>query len=504
MRLWGSRRRDVGARSRARTDGDRRPTRDEPLWHGRFGDGPADELLAFTVSLPFDQRLAADDLAGSRAHVARPRAGRDRSTDDEARGDPRRARPRRGRARRRARSRSRPTDEDIHTAIERRVTELAGAAGAKLHTGRSRNDQVATDLRLFVQARGSRRRRARVIALQQVLLDRADRGRRRLPPRLHPPAAGPAGAARAPPARARLGARPRRRPAARRTSRALDVSPLGAGALAGSSLPLDPDGVAADLGFAARVRELARRGVRPRLRGRGAVRRSRCSACTCRASARRSCCGRPRSSASCASPTPTPPASSMLPQKKNPDIAELARGKAGRLDRRPHRLPRHAEGPAARVQPRPAGGQGAAVRRASTRSRSRSARSPGCSRRATFDTDAHGRGRRRPDARRRPTSPSTSSRSGMPFREAHAVVGGLVRESIASGRAFPDLVRADELSGSRAPPSSSRGPQSAGASPGGRRPRRGGGAARAIPRAPRRRPRTCVIIPVWVGITLST
>ena len=41
----------------------------QPLWHGRFGEGPADELLAFTVSLPFDRRLAADDLAGSRAHV---------------------------------------------------------------------------------------------------------------------------------------------------------------------------------------------------------------------------------------------------------------------------------------------------------------------------------------------------------------------------------------------------------------------------------------------------
>ena len=55
--------------------------------------------------------------------------------------------------------------------------------------------------------------------------------------------------------------------------------------------------------------------------------------------------------------------SSMLPQKKNPDVAELARGKAGRLDRAPRRLPHDAEGPAARVQPRPAGGQGAALRR---------------------------------------------------------------------------------------------------------------------------------------------
>jgi hypothetical protein len=54
----------------------------------------------------------------------------------------------------------------------------------------------------------------------------------------------------------------------------------------------------------------------------------------------------------------------MLPQKKNPDIAELAAGQGRSADRQPHRLPRHAQGPPARVQPRPAGGQGAAVRRA--------------------------------------------------------------------------------------------------------------------------------------------
>src|SRR5262245_5995382 len=108
------------------------------LWHGRFGSGPADELLAFTVSLPFDRRLASDDIAGSRAHVRMlghvglldaTEVGRvldaldtvERELADQsfvfAAGD-----------------------EDIHTAVERRVTELAGPAGAKLHTGRSRND----------------------------------------------------------------------------------------------------------------------------------------------------------------------------------------------------------------------------------------------------------------------------------------------------------------------------------------------------------------------------
>jgi argininosuccinate lyase len=104
------------------------------LWHGRFDGGPSDELLAFTVSLPFDRQLATDDLAGSRAHVrglqrvgiltaeelAVVLAALDRVEVELTEGTFAYA----------------PSDEDIHTAIERRVTELAGPAGAKLHTGR--------------------------------------------------------------------------------------------------------------------------------------------------------------------------------------------------------------------------------------------------------------------------------------------------------------------------------------------------------------------------------
>ena len=73
MRLWGlsaetwSRRQGPGSHvSDAEAAGE---ASGQPLWHGRFGEGPSDELLAFTVSLPFDRRLAPDDLAGSRAHV---------------------------------------------------------------------------------------------------------------------------------------------------------------------------------------------------------------------------------------------------------------------------------------------------------------------------------------------------------------------------------------------------------------------------------------------------
>src|SRR4051794_6004271 len=110
------------------------------LWHGRFAEAPSDELLAFTVSLPFDIRLASDDLLGSRAHVGMlTRVGL--LTEDE------RALVVAALDRVETELESGgftfvETDEDIHTAIERRVTELAGTAGAKLHTGRSRNDQV--------------------------------------------------------------------------------------------------------------------------------------------------------------------------------------------------------------------------------------------------------------------------------------------------------------------------------------------------------------------------
>ena len=146
-------------------------TTGQPLWHGRFGEGPADELLAFTVSLPFDRRLATDDLVGSRAHVSMlAHVG---LLTDEERSVIHAALDRVELELNEGTFAFAPTDEDIHTAIERRVTEIAGGTGAKLHTGRSRNDQVALDLRLYVRREG-RDQIARIDALQQVLLRRAN------------------------------------------------------------------------------------------------------------------------------------------------------------------------------------------------------------------------------------------------------------------------------------------------------------------------------------------
>ena len=273
------------------------------LWHGRFGDGPAEELLAYTVSLPFDRRLAADDLAGSRAHVrglvrgelldgdeaAAVLAALDQVEEELASGS----------------FTFELSDEDIHTAIERRVTEIAGRPGAKLHTGRSRNDQVATDLRLFTK-RELGVVADRVLALQGVLAERADEaGEAYLPGYTHLQRAQPVLLAHHLLAHGWALARDVDRLLDCR--RRLDVSPLGAGALAGLVPAPGPRRGSRRPGLRRRVRQLPRRRGRPGLRGRGPLRIWRSSACTSRASARSWCCGRSEEFGFCRlSTTPTP------------------------------------------------------------------------------------------------------------------------------------------------------------------------------------------------------
>ena len=296
------------------------------LWQGRFAGGPADELLAFSVSLPFDQRLAADDLDGSRAHVkGLTRAGI--LGDDEA-DLVRAALDRVGEELRAGTFAFEPGDEDIHTAIERRVTALAGPAGAKLHTGRSRNDQVATALRLWCK-RQLAAIGARVLELQRVLLERATEvGPAYLPGYTHMQRAQPVTLAHHLLAHGWALARDVDRLADCR--RRLDVSPLGAGALAGSSLPLDPEFTATELGFAARF-ENSLDAVSDRdfvaealfVVSLVAVHLSRMGEEVILWSTDEF--GFVRLDDAYAT------GSSMLPQKKNPDIAELARGKAGRV-----------------------------------------------------------------------------------------------------------------------------------------------------------------------------
>jgi argininosuccinate lyase len=221
-----------------------------------------------------------------------------------------------------------PTDEDVHTAVERRCTELTGDLGAKLHTGRSRNDQVATDLRLWCR-RSLLDVAGDVLALQAVLLRRAsESGDAYLPGYTHLQRAQPVLLAHHLLAHGWALARDVDRLVA--TVDRLDVSPLGAGALAGSSLPLDPDFVAEQLGFAARFEnsldavsdrdfvaealfDLALLGVHLSRMGEEVVLWSS------------------EEWGFCTLDDAYATGSSMLPQKKNPDVAELARGKSGRL-----------------------------------------------------------------------------------------------------------------------------------------------------------------------------
>ncbi len=296
------------------------------LWEGRLGGQTAQEVMAYSVSLPFDRRLAADDLAGSRAHVRGlghagilPEsevsiliAALERVEVEILGGA----------------FEFHPEDEDIHTAVERRVTEIAGDVGAKLHTGRSRNDQVATDLRLYAR-RELLGIAARVLGLQQVLARRAaEAGEAYLPGYTHLQRAQPVLLAHWLLAHGWALARDVDR-LLQCVSR-LDVCPLGAGALAGSSLPLDPDWVAAELGFGARFENsldavsdrdfvaeglfcLALLGVHLSRLGEELVLWSSDEF------------GFVTLDDGYAT------GSSMLPQKKNPDVAELARAKSGRL-----------------------------------------------------------------------------------------------------------------------------------------------------------------------------
>ena len=412
------------------------------LWHGRFGGDPADALRALNDSLPFDRRMFREDIAGSRAHATMLAAvglltGDERDAICEAL-DAVEAEMAEGRFV------AAPGDEDIHTAVERRVTELT-PAGAKLHTGRSRNDQVAADLRLWTRAALGDVARG-VLGLQRTLLSRAtDAGGALLPGYTHLQQAQPVLLAHHLLAHGWALARDTERLAEAR--RRADVSPLGAGALAGSSLPLDPARTAAELGFASvfdnsldavadrdfvvdALYALALLGVHLSRIGEELVLWSSSEF------------GFVEFDDAFAT------GSSMMPQKKNPDVAELARAKAGRLIG-------HLTGLLATLK-------GLPLAYAKDLQEDKEplfdavdtviltvAAVDGLVSTVRFDTD------RMADAASSPYSSATDLAEwmvgrGTPFRQAHAVVADLVRRSLAGEGALADLVSADDRLGPEA------------------------------------------------------
>ena len=214
------------------------------LWGGRFSDGPGEALWEFTVDTA-DRRLLADDVRGSQAHAtmlervglltsddaASILQGLSLIEDEAASGE----------------FEFTEADEDVHSAVERRLGELIGAAAGKLHTGRSRNDQIALDLRMYLR-RSASERISQLLTFMGVLSGRAaDTAGIVVPTYTHMQQAQAGSLGHHLLAYAWMLARDVARFESCRER--IDVSPLGAGASAGSSLPLDPALVASDLGF---------------------------------------------------------------------------------------------------------------------------------------------------------------------------------------------------------------------------------------------------------------
>ena len=296
------------------------------LWGGRFAEGPAPELAALSVSTHFDFRLADYDLIGSIAHVrALHRAGLLDDDDSASLVS----------ALRRLREqvadgtlRPHPDDEDVHTTLERALIDLAGAdVGGRIRAGRSRNDQIATLVRLFLR---DQMRAVSLLTLDliDVLVAQAARHADAvMPGRTHLQHAQPVVLGHHLLAHAWALLRDVERSVD--LDRRLDASPYGAAALAGNTLGLDPEQVAADLGFSRAVpnsldatasRDLVAEACW--ILAMTAVDLSRISEDIVIWATAEFGFVRLHDSWSTGS--------SIMPQKKNPDIAELARGKTGR------------------------------------------------------------------------------------------------------------------------------------------------------------------------------
>jgi argininosuccinate lyase len=296
------------------------------MWGGRFEAGPAAIMREITPSIDFDKRLAGEDLAGSRAHC-RMLSNEGIISKDDA---------------------QKILDgltqiekeitegsfvfkrelEDIHLNIEARLAELIGPAAGRLHTARSRNDQVVTDFRLWVRAACERADKG-LLALQRALVAQAGRHVETIMPGFtHMQVAQPVTFGHHLLAYVEMAARDRGRFEDAR--KRLNECPLGAAALAGTSFPIDRDATSHGLGFARPMRNsmdaisardfaleyLAACSI-------AAVHLSRLAAELVQWST-------PAFGFVKLSDAFTT-GSSIMPQKRNPDAAELIRGKTGRV-----------------------------------------------------------------------------------------------------------------------------------------------------------------------------
>jgi argininosuccinate lyase len=297
------------------------------MWGGRFAGGPAAIMRRINASIDFDRRLWAEDIAGSEAHCAMLVAQRIISPEDGAaivKGL--------GQIRTEIESGSfhfSQANEDIHLNIEARLAELIGPAAGRLHTARSRNDQVATDFRLWVRAAIDRIDRA-TRELQGALIERAEAHADWVMPGFtHLQIAQPVTLGHHLLAYVEMLGRDRARLADCR--RRLNECPLGAAALAGTAFPIDRNRTAAALGF-----------ERPAANSLDAV-ADRDFAIEFLAAAALLGTHLSRFAEEIVLWASDPfgfirlgdaftTGSSIMPQKRNPDAAELVRAKTGRLN----------------------------------------------------------------------------------------------------------------------------------------------------------------------------
>jgi argininosuccinate lyase len=301
---------------------------DVRLWGGRFADGPSEALEKLSASVHFDWRLAPYDIAGSRAHarvlhkaglltaeeLRQMTDGLDQLERDVADGS----------------FTGTIADEDVHTALERGLLERLGPdLGGKLRAGRSRNDQVATLFRMYL------RDHARIIGglladLQEALVGLAEAHPDvAMPGRTHLQHAQPVLFAHHVLAHAQALSRDAER--LRQWDTRTAVSPYGSGALAGSSLGLDPQAVAADLGFEHGSSANSIDGTASRDFVAEFAFITAMTGVDISKIAEEIILWNTKEFSFVTLHDAFSTGSSIMPQKKNPDIAELARGKSGRL-----------------------------------------------------------------------------------------------------------------------------------------------------------------------------
>ena len=296
------------------------------MWGGRFAGGPSAVMREINASIPFDKALWRQDITASKAHVAMRAAQNIVSAEDartidggldtvaaeyEAQGV--------------------PEDwdlEDIHMTVEARLTELVGPVAGRLHTARSRNDQVATDFRLWVRE-ALERADAGLEMLQRALVTRAgEHADSIMPGFTHLQTAPPVTLGHHLMAYYEMIRRDRSRLADARAR--MNESPLGSAALAGTGFPIDRDATAQALGFEGPTRNSLDAVSDRDFAMDYLMAAAQCSLHLSRL-AEEFVIWASQPFGFVRLPDALSTGSSIMPQKKNPDAAELVRGHAGRM-----------------------------------------------------------------------------------------------------------------------------------------------------------------------------